>query len=164
MRLQNYPYDKSGAYFITICTHNRQRLFGEVISNKETSENEFPTDYVVGADSISARIIAKTYYEMIENTEGYRSYGLVIMPDHIHMIVGIFRADIESAPTAIPNFIQSFKRNTTLKIIRSVRQGKLPPFENHLWQRGYFDHVIRNRDDLTECRRYIKNNPKKINP
>lgn len=51
---------------------------------------------------------------------------------------------------------------TTCEYIRYVKKNEYPPFKKHIWQRGYYDHAIRNDDDLYECRRYIKMNPIKI--
>ena len=166
-RLYGYDYSRTGAYFLTICTHNRQKLFGEikfdengnVISPQET-EN-YPTGHTVGADSISARMVTDVYYELIDKYEGYESLGFVVMPDHVHFVVLITRADIESAPTEIPKFVQEFKRYTTIKYIGLVKENLLPPFKRHVWQRDYRDRVIRSRDELYEIRKYIKNNPAK---
>ena len=58
-RLPMYCYEESRAYFITICTHNRQRLFGKIVTEENQLEKtieKYPSDYTVGADSISARI------------------------------------------------------------------------------------------------------------
>ena len=76
------------------------------------------------------------------------------------MIVGIYRADIESAPTPIPEFVRDFKRYSTIEYIKNVKKGIFSPFYKHVWQRGYYDHIIRNKKDLEDIRHYIKNNPK----
>ena len=57
--------------------------------------------------------------------------------------------------------IKWYKTQTTNEYIRQVRQGILPPYEEHIWQRGCYDHIIRNDTDLAETRRYIQNNPLK---
>ena len=55
--------------------------------------------------------------------------------------------------------IKWYKTQTTNAYIRLVKQGQAPPFQKHVWQRGYYDHVIRNDTDLAETRQYIVNNP-----
>ena len=105
-------------------------------------------------------MVTRIYYELIDRYEGYKSLGFVVMPDHIHMIVGIYRADIESAPTPIPEFVRDFKRYSTIEYIKNVKKGIFSPFYKHVWQRGYYDHIIRNKKDLEDIRHYIKNNPK----
>ena len=194
-RLKYYDYSRCGAYFITICTYKRQKLFGEINFDENgkilsiQNTEKYPNGHTVGADSISARMVTDVYYELIGKYDGYGSLGFVVMPDHVHFVVSITRADMESAPTgesgtradiesaptgesgtqaniessrpSIPEFVQEFKRYTTIKFINLVKQNVLPPFKKHVWQRGYYDHVIRDHDDLLECRKYIKNNPAK---
>ena len=57
--------------------------------------------------------------------------------------------------------IKWFKTQTTNEYIRLVQAGVLPPYSKHIWQRGYYDHIIRNDADLAETRAYIQNNPLK---
>jgi REP element-mobilizing transposase RayT len=54
-----------------------------------------------------------------------------------------------------------FKTQTTNEYIKGVKSGLYEPFEKHLWQPGYYEHIIRNQKDLDEIRQYIKNNPVK---
>ncbi len=97
----------------------------------------------------------------------------VIMPDHLHLIILLNnerdehagsplqkKDEVEAIKSRVPDIIKWFKTMTTNEYIRLVKDGKVKSFATHLWQRGYYDHVIRNRDDLKECRRYIKSNPK----
>ena len=80
----------------------------------------------------------------------------IIMPDHIHLILQIHDP---ANMTSIPTVIEWFKTMTTNEYIRSVKEGKYPPFHKFVWQRGYYEHIIRNIDDLTEIRNYIIRNP-----
>ena len=82
LRLQNFDYSSSGAYFITICTKDRKMLFAPV-----------------GADSISARMVERTFLETIRQYDGVESPIYVVMPNHFHAIITVSRADMESAPT-----------------------------------------------------------------
>ena len=82
LRLQNFDYSSSGAYFITICTKDRKMLFAPV-----------------GADSISARMVERTFLETIRQYDGVDSPIYVVMPNHFHAIITVSRADMESAPT-----------------------------------------------------------------
>ena len=112
----------------------------------------------VGADSISARMVERTFVETIEKYQCVESPIYVVMPNHFHAIITIYRADIESAPT-VSDIVQSFKRYSTLEYIRMVKEGLLPPFEKQIWQRTFYDHIIRNRDDYNEVYKYIYENP-----
>ena len=142
-RLQGYDYSTNGAYFITICTHNKKLLFGNV-----------------GADSISARMVEKTFLETLNSYPNVFCHKYVVMPNHFHAIIEIIRADMESAPT-ISKIVQSFKRYSTLEYIKLVKQGLLPPFEKQIWQRSYYDHIIRNQHDYDNIWEYIDTNPLK---
>ena len=82
-----------------------------------------------------------------------------VMPDHVHMIIEITGAHI-GAP--LPEIIKWYKTQTTNEYIRKVRAGELLPYEKHVWQRGYYEHVIRNEAELNEIRQYIENNPQKL--
>ena len=71
-----------------------------------------------------------------------------------------FRADMESAPTvSLPDVIQSFKRHSTIEYIKLVKQNILPPFDKQIWQRGYYEHIIRNEHEYQKIYEYIENNP-----
>jgi REP element-mobilizing transposase RayT len=87
LRREGFDYSTPGGYFITICTKDRKPLFGPV-----------------GADSISARMIERTFIETIERYENVESPIYVVMPNHFHAIIEISRADMESAPTGLPMF------------------------------------------------------------
>ena len=142
-RLDNYDYCSAGAYFITICTKDRKILFSPV-----------------GADSISARMVERTFLETIQQYDGVDSPIYVVMPNHFHAIITISRADIESAPT-VSEIVQAFKRYSTVEYVKMVKEGKLPSFDKQIWQRSFYDHVIRNRDDYNEIYKYIYENPMK---
>ena len=154
LRLKNFDYSTSGAYFITICTKDRKMLFSPV-----------------GADSISARMIERTFLETIDRYAGVESPIYVVMPNHFHAIITISQAIIESAPAGVGSradmesvptvskIVQSFKRYSTVEYIKMVKDGILPPFDKQLWQRSFHDHVIRNPDDYYEIYKYIYENP-----
>ncbi len=151
IRLSDYDYSQNGVYFITICTHNRELLFGNV-----------------GADSISALMITDIFNETINQYPNVHCPSYVIMPNHIHAVIVIenemqqVRADMESAPTAsLSDIVQSFKRHTTIEYIKMVKQGVLKPFNGKVWQRSFYDHVVRNYDDFLDICKYIDDNPRK---
>lgn len=142
-RLQNYNYAQNGAYFVTICTHDKKPLFGNV-----------------GADSISARMITDIFTKTIDAYKNVYCTKYVVMPNHFHAIVEIERADMESAPT-LSEIMQTFKRHTTIEYIKLVKQGTVPPFDKKVWQRSFYDHVIRNEEGYQKIWQYIDTNPAK---
>lgn len=143
IRLPGYDYSENGAYFVTMCTYNRKPLFGDV-----------------GADLVSAQSVEAVLLETVRSFEGFSCPKYVIMPNHIHAIIMIERADTRSAPTLM-DFVRVFKSKTTVVYTQLVREGKLPAFEKQIWQRSFYDHVIRNERDYEEIWRYIDENPLK---
>lgn len=93
--------------------------------------------------------------------------AFVIMPDHIHGIIQIpvgadsisapTRAEIDSAPT-LSAIVQMFKRYTTIEYIKMVKQNIVPPFNKRLWQRNYWESIVRNETELDRIRNYIHQN------
>ena len=192
IRLPGYDYSRPGAYFITIVTHNRQCLFGEIVDG-EMMSNEFGE-------------IVKTEWQktgiLRPNTD---VNTFIVMPNHLHGILIITdnddlyhhhnrnrnrdrnrrdtlqRVSTESEsesesesgmgmepgmgmgtieqfgkPThnSIPTIVRLFK-STVTKQINQIRQTLGIP----VWQRNYYEHIIRNDDELNKIREYIINNP-----
>ena len=171
LRLQNYDYSQAGAYFVTICTQNRECFFGDVV------------DGVIRLNNAGI-LIQSVWNEIPLHYPGVDIDEFVIMPNHIHgiiMIVGagpcacpdsgerqILEKDIEKsgqprgvAPTglSLPDVVHRFKTMTTKRYIDGVTQNGWIPFTGKLWQRNYWEHVIRNEHDLAEIREYIRDNP-----
>lgn len=85
-----------------------------------------------------------------------------IMPDHIHFILintssGVATGDHTGSP--LPDVIGWFKTMTANEYIRNVKTSNYTPFEKHVWQRDYYDHIIRNEHDYITTSNYILNNP-----
>jgi REP element-mobilizing transposase RayT len=169
LRLKHYDYSRAGLYFITICTQNRECILGHIRKGE-----------VVLNDA--GKMVEKLWREIQEDFSNTVLHEYVIMPNHLHGIIeitpapapipgadsisaqmGSGRADMESAPTVanIPAMVQSFKRHTTIKYIQMVKQNSLPPFHKRIWQRNYWEHIIRNERSYLEISRYIANNPAK---
>jgi len=163
IRLKDFDYSQNAYYFITICTENRKHIFGEII-NGEMALNH------------AGEMVEKAFLKLENEFPNMKLDKYVFMPNHFHVIIAIVgadsisarngtklakeRADMESAPT-IGNIIQSFKRHTTIEYIKGVKSRIYPPFKNRIWQRGYYDHIIRNKQDYKEIYEYIQNNPLK---
>ena len=162
IRLKGYDYSKEGFYFITICTQNRECLFGEIIEGKMILNN-------------AGLMIEKIYKELPNYFGNANLNEYIIMPNHFHCIIEIVgvesisthdiqlsnRVDMESTPTTIPNILQTFKRYTTLEYIKMVKSNKLPNFNRRIWQRNYYENIIRNDQIHEKIIEYIKNNPLK---
>lgn len=147
IRLKEYDYSQNGYYFITICTHNRQQILSELRRG-----------------GVLLRPIGKiAENEINELTKRYKITinNYVIMPDHIHMIIEINhdnqRAEQSPAPT-IGDIICAFKSITT-----KIANKKDACFGRQIWQRNYYEHIIRDEKDYINAMEYILNNPLKTN-
>jgi len=156
IRLKDYDYGKAGAYFVTICTQGQKNLFGEVL-NGEMLLNE------IGR-------VMKKWWEEIDSK--FKNVGLdefVIMPNHFHGIVIIVGADLRVCPdkmgehtgSPLHRIVQWFKTMTTNEYIRNVYNQRWKPFSKRVWQRNYYEHIIRNEEKLNKIRYYIQTNPLK---
>lgn len=146
-RLSHYDYGEVGCYFITLCTHRRQSLF------------QMETPCVGnGLCAVPNQIVHKWVVETQKKFENIKIDKYVIMPDHLHLIVTIRE---RHAGCSLPDAMRFLKTMTTNEYIRDVKQGLLPSFDSKLWQKSYYDHVIRNQQDYNEVWEYIENNPTK---
>jgi len=165
IRLNGYDYTQAGAYFITICTHERACLFGEVVGS-EMRLND------------AGRMVETVWDELPCFYPGVDIDGFIVMPNHIHGIIVLVGAaprgrpdDVIDdrpdsgqprgvAPTlSLPDVVHRFKTMTTKRYTDGVKQSGWPPFRGRLWQRNYYEHIIRNDESLDRIREYILNNP-----
>ena len=143
-RIQGFDYGQCGAYFVTLCTHNRARLF----TMEQTPSCQWASN----------QIIHKWVAETQNKYQNAHFDKYVIMSDHIHFLISF----TEEAPGAsLADVMRFFKTMTTNEYIREVKKGNLPPFQQKLWQKSYYDHVIRNEQDYLETWEYIDKNPTK---
>ena len=162
LRLRDYDYSQEGAYFITICAQGKLCLFGEPCESgiKLWAAGRMIEDWWLKLP---------TKFLTIEPDE------FVVMPNHFHGVLTIVGATpcgcqpkpdhtTESghprggAPT-VGDAIDWFKTMTTNAYIRGVSEQAWPRFSGRLWQRNYYEHVIRNEDELNRARQYIIDNP-----
>ena len=145
IRLQSYDYCKNGSYFITICIQNRENRLGEIVDGKMRLNN-------------AGEMVDRWLINSTRHFENILIKHKIIMPNHIHFILNIKYSNQESAN--IPTIIQWFKTMTTNEYIRGVKQSIYPPFNRRIWQRNYYEHIIRNEDSFYKIAQYIRNNPK----
>jgi putative transposase len=170
MRLKGYDYSAAGAYFITLCTYQRQYLFGEIMD---------------GAMHLNpyGKIVEEEWMQSSTIRQEIELDGWVIMPDHMHGIVIITHHDISARahgrvpppsapppfgpkpyappscipprkPQSISSFMAGFKSAAT-KRINILRDTPGTP----VWQRNYHERIIRDESALNNIRRYIQMNP-----
>lgn len=162
IRLHGYDYSQSGAYFVTICTQNRECLLGEI------AEGEMQP-------SPAGKMVQAVWDEIPVNYPGIDVAEFVLMPNHVHGVIVIVGAppcgrpedrseQARGAPMALmhlslPDVVHRFKTMTTKRYTDGVRKLGWPPFPGKLWQRNYWEHVIRNESDYLRISEYIQNNP-----
>ena len=156
VRLNHYDYSQPGAYFITICTHNRRCMLGNINSEM--------------AELFSTGNVAKKFWlEIPTHFQNVELDQFVIMPNHIHGVIKIYDHKpvgvqyIEPLqenkyqhiiPKSIGSIIRSYKSAVTRWCSKNNHQ-------NFQWQRNYYEHIIRNENELNRIREYIQNNPLK---
>lgn len=144
IRIEGYDYSTPEAYFITICTANREKIFWNSVGADIIRPQIVPLSTV-------GKIAEQGILQMAEHYENVVVDKYCIMPDHIHLILRI-ESDMDgrmiSAPT-VSTVIGSMKRWVSKQIGRPI------------WQKSFYDHGIRNQQDYNEILEYIENNPLK---
>lgn len=168
IRLRGYDYTQPGAYFVTICVHDRQqKLFGDVIDGKMVLND-------------AGKYANKCLMEIPKHFPHAKLDECLVMPNHIHGIIcltnrrgtacrapmrddGLNSGTACRAPTGttekfgkptigtIPTIIRSYKSAVSKQIHKSDKKFK--------WQRNYYEHIIRNELSLFFIRKYIRENP-----
>jgi REP element-mobilizing transposase RayT len=159
IRLEEYDYSRAGAYFITVCAHRRECLFGRVVDG-EMRLNE------------AGQIVESEWLKTPSVRAEIELDAWILMPNHFHCIVrmhgGTGRGDRPVAPTdrivwampcgpkpaSVGAWVAGFKSATTKRI--NIQRGSpgVP-----VWQRNYYEHIVRDNADRDRIRRYISNNP-----
>ena len=145
LRLKNFSYNGFGPYFITICTYNRQKLFGRIHDNEFIYYNE---DLKF--------LFENTYKELEDEFSGIRFDIYCTMPDHVHFIV----SNDTEGQVHLNDIIKKFKASISQGYNNLVRQNKIPAYKDKLWQKNYYDHIVRNEKQMEDCYNYVENNPR----
>lgn len=152
IRFKNFDYSLLGSYFITICTENRKPLFGDIVDGK-TRLNKF------------GQIVHQCWEDLPKHYQQVMLDAFVIMPNHIHGIIILTNevpepgmAGLKPAATkkghGLPEIVRAFKTYSARKINMERETSGVK-----LWQRSFFDRVIRNERELNSIRKYIMENP-----
>lgn len=166
IRLPDYDYSSPGCYFVTICTFRKRHSLG-LIKDEQSILNK------------NGKLVSGYWASIPDIYSNVELDEFVVMPNHIHGLitivaagslqegtiptdpinsVGVGSADPhdDARKTTIPSIVARFKKTSTTAINRfhNSRGSKV-------WQRNYYEHVIRNELELTKAREYIVNNPMK---
>lgn len=144
-RLEHYDYSTAGAYYITICTHNRRcllsRIVGQGLGPAEIQYSEY------------GKIVLEQLFLLEKRYPSLKVDQYVIMPNHIHAILLLEEAAGVNPRPTITDIVCAYKSLTT-RACKKVR-----PIDK-LFQTSFYEHVIRGREDYDEIAEYIVNNSK----
>ena len=187
IRHREHDYSLPDAYFITVCAHNRESLFGHIASGQMHLNH-------------AGRMLQSVWDDLANFYPNIRTDEFIIMPDHIHGIIHVGaapcgRPDIKNgrpdvnnglpdikndrldiaceyfeysgqpqgvAPTdilSLPDTVHRFKSLTTKYYMDAAKRGEWPYFAERLWQRNYWERTIRSDNELQATRQYIRSNP-----
>ena len=185
IRLKHYDYSQAGLYFITICTQRRKCLLGnidhaEIILNdagrmaqKWYFELEHKFDEIRCMDYM---IMPNHIHFIIQNVGAGQKHRFVPACENIRPNQNV-GADLcvcpeskmpgehagseegEHAGSPLQRIVQWFKTMSTNEYIRNVKTNNWSPFDGKLWQRNYYEHIVRSEESLNRIREYIANNP-----
>jgi len=155
IRLKGYDYTGPGAYFVTVCTHRWQRLFGEVDNGKVRL-------------STAGQIVETMWLKIPDIRPQVILDEFVVMPNHLHGIIMIYdrsenvRATQWVAPTGVSSRPQGPARHSLGAIIgqfkgaatKRINMSQGTPGQS-VWRRNYYEHIIRNDSSLNRVREYI---------
>lgn len=163
IRLTGYDYSESGWYFITICTHNREHILGGIVDGKMILND-------VGK-------IIESVWLSLPHQFSITLDAFQIMPNHVHMIIHLVgagpvpardkrvpapthdkRATTRVAPT-IGDIVGTLKSIITHEYVINVKNKNWKRFDKRLFQRNYYEHIIRNQTEHIKIREYISQNP-----
>jgi putative transposase len=139
IRLPDYDYSTPNSYFITICTHHRQPILAKVVE-AELCLTE-AGQYVL------------TAWQSLLNYPCVELDKFVIMPDHVHGLISL-RPKPDVKAKTLSQLVGALKTQATSLIKQNCR---IPV----VWQKRFYEHVVRNEADLERCREYIEQNPRR---
>lgn len=155
IRLKGYDYTQTGAYFVTICTYQRNCLFGEIVDGEMRL-------------NINGEIAKGSWLSITRHFPNVELDEFVIMPNHLHGIIIIVenesRQDFSQSSFHFKiNGTQSQSLAAIIQNYKSVSSRKINQIYkakgNGIWQGNYYEHIIRNQETLNNIRQYILSNP-----
>ena len=167
IRLKDYDYSLRGLYFVTICTHDHIPRFGDVVEGAMILNS-------------AGQMIERLYKECEHHFNNLRCLDYVVMPNHFHCIFQIIETASPKEHQQVPSVGAGFARPKTFgdsdggeqtSPLRHATLGQIVAYFKYqtskyvnlpvrLWQRNYYEHVIRSQHSYDEIVEYIRNNPK----
>lgn len=172
IRLKGYDYSQAGLYFITICVQDRECLFGKIVDSEMILND-------------AGQMVENEWLKIQERFINVRLHEYVVMPNHFHAIMEIVGATLVVAqndntvsdehshtsekgqpqgiaptkPKTVGDMVGAFQSIVTVEYIRGVKNLGWKPFNGKLWQRNYWEHIIRDEQSYERIAEYIISNP-----
>jgi len=144
-RLKNYDYTQPNYYYLTICSQHHLTLFGTITEDKMKLNP-------------AGKMLKKWIEKLPQKFSEIDCEEYIIMPNHLHIIIQIKTTKKDYKPS-IRKITQWYKTMTTNEYIRNIKNQEWKPFKEKLWQRNYYEHIIRNEQSLQNIKKYIQENP-----
>ena len=151
-RLRDFDYSQNGAYFVTVCVKDMKCVLGTV---KNVGADDLGSPYVVLSEY--GQIVERNILKMNSIYSDIQAVSFVIMPNHLHILLSIQSDSLfeKGAPRSSP------PTNTLSKYVTALKKFTNKQIGSNIWQRSYYDHIIRNEEDYLLHMQYIEENPKK---
>ena len=169
-RLNKFDYSSVGYYFITICTAEKKNLLCTILS-PSTAENKsgscvgFGVLYEPETElSAKGKNVEKQLAVMSDFYKEIKIDKYVIMPNHIHLIIKI-NSDTNSAKMSLSRCVgDAAPYNSILsRFVGTFKRYTNKSVGSNIWQKSFYDHIIRDENDYIRICEYIENNPSKWN-
>jgi REP element-mobilizing transposase RayT len=146
IRLRGYDYAAPGMYFLTICVQDRRCLFGSIIHDQ----------LLLNA---AGQMVREVWESLPKRFPMLSLDAYVLMPNHFHALITL-DASLESAPrSSVGDIVRVFKSITTNAYIYGVHDQAWPAFDRRLWQRNYWERIVRDETERDLLYTYIETNP-----
>jgi putative transposase len=150
LRLKEYDYSLGGTYYVTICTKDREDLFGKIVGGV-MQMNQY------------ANIVQRCLRELPEHYPDIMLDEFIIMPNHVHGIIIIIDDAVGTGLRPVPTRIKRYSLSEIVRAFKSFSARHINMIrkttDTPIWQRSYYDHVVRNERSLNRIREYIRTNP-----
>lgn len=165
IRLRGYDYSQAGAYFVTLVAQNREQLFGQVVKGRMRLNP-------------AGEMVIKYWRKLPEKFAYVTLDAFILMPNHCHFVIVLqdyptpvgsdilpnpdwyaYQQYCIQTPVPLGRTMQWFKTMTTNAYINGVKEQGWERFYKRVWQRNYYEHIVRSDEALERIRHYIWNNP-----
>lgn len=152
-----HDYATPAYYFVTICIHQKRHLLGNICQGRMFLNH-------------AGEMVSNIWQQIPQHNPGVQLHAFVVMPNHFHGILQIVEIHDQEPTTpetdsnpygkTLGLMVGSFKAITTKFYSQGVGEQRWPSYNKHLWQRGFHDHIIRDKSKFDQLVVYISENPR----